>query len=517
MYLIQSVTRKFVRDRIYFVIALIAYVSVLAWVWPSAIAFRGDDFGYMDELVRVLRDGFGARGDWLEPYNRVLPYVSGIVWGVTGSAYAGTFGLQFAMACGAGVLFVIWAYCARGNTMSGALVALGVLVSPVWLHKATEYTGTSLSVVILLGALIAWDRGTRWLFFVLLFLGILHRQSAVCLLAIPLVSEMGPFRVISRRGGFRARVLLLACVIGVMLVVWLQPDNLARSLSKQGYLHLNAGQFARSIVTGTIFAGSFAAFWSICRGETEIAEWPRRRLVGMLVWLGMGVIVTIYGGGVVRYETTLLALNGDVVLVAAVVLAALSPVALFKVRKEALAFVIAYIALVAIRGTWWDYYLIEPFLVLAWWRKVPEFRSTKVGGAVLGCGLLLIGFMGALVVRQQVKWAWHSSFAYETLVRRGDMSIGAASGAPFGYLGWKLFPLAVSLNDRSGGLSGFLRYVEAGRSSFLLSGIVFYEVVDGGKSLHPTQGLHEVPDWYEPPIFPLDDVEWNELIDQEGK
>jgi hypothetical protein len=177
---------------------------------------------------------------------------------------------------------------------------------------------------------------------------------------------------------------------------------------------------------------------------------------------------------------------------------------------EVVVFLVVYALLVSWRGRWWDYYLLEPMLVLLMTApRVPVARQATAPRAAAWIALALC--LAALPsFKSWLQEAEGKTIAYERALRSGQLRLNELSDAPFGFLGWKLFPLARQRPDAVA-LSDFLRFVEGARARY--AGGAFTVDRDGGrKSIHPTRERWALPGDYVGRSLPLDNDEWRTYL-----
>jgi len=152
-----------------------------------------------------------------------------------------------------------------------------------------------------------------------------------------------------------------------------------------------------------------------------------------------------------------------------------------------LLYLISYAVLVSIRGVWWDYYLLNPFLVLlATPNGRAEARETSwylAGGMVALGAIYAVWFVGYIRTTEQ------KMVSYELLLRSRRIFVDSASKAPFGFLGWKLFNYTTKLDRPHPMLADFLKFVKSGSTDWLEGVLVVREVVSELQPLRVRQKL----------------------------
>lgn len=484
------------------------FAGVLFWLWPTRVIVRSDDFGYIDSVVRKIQQGGWAQSDWLEPLNLVLPALSAALWRLGGSFYGATLGLAAAIALVNFWLLGRWLQPLFPAGRAGWLAWLGIALCPVLLNKTVEFTGVPLGLAFFLAALLAWRRRTPGLFFICVLLGAANRQSAACLLVLPAAEQLGVWRSGGRldwrwvAGG----LISAAVVAGLLLQV---PVTFARELAVQHRAERSVLQFGGQLLLGCGLMGGIAAVFAGLRGESaRTTGWTRSAVGSALVWLGLGGALSLAGLADLACETPWLGRFGPVVVLAAFVAAAAYPEALRRVTPGALATVAIYGLLVAWRGVWWDYYLIEPALLLACAHVSPGSPTSPRLSLVVSCTLLAGSLLWLYPLGRQLRWAEPRVVAYEQAVRTGRIGITEASEAPFGFLGWKVFPALQQRAVAGRYLSDFSKFIESGRSFYAQGTIIPVPAEPVRRSLHGSGELWPLPADYRPRPFPLNDAEW---------
>jgi hypothetical protein len=477
---------------------------------------RSDDFGYYESVVETLRRGAPASSEWLEPFNLVLPAVSAMCWQATGSFYMATLGLTAALAVLNVALLRAWLRPALNGGIGGELAFLALALAPIWLNKSVEFTGVPLGVALTLGVVLAW-RARRWaIFFTLLGLAVLNRQSAVCLLLLP---GMALFE--ARRRDERAPWVVFGCAAITALaavLVFLVPPTFARAIAAERG-GSDAGTLLAQGLLGLGLCGGMAATAALLCGRA--ASLPRAtRAVAALGWLAGGAVVLAVFGVELKCEAPQMQRFAPLFVLTAFILAACVPDALLRIPRGALVAVVVFVALVSWRGVWWDYYLLEPAVLLAWPDdgesngsiRPPSYEARLISTALTAL-LSLWAVFGVWALNRQLRWAEGACVAYEVAERTGAVAVTQASHAPFGYLGWKLFPaLLVRPHGVDTRLTDFLKFVQADRTIYRQGRIEMLPPSEPARSLHPSRVRWDVPAEHRARPLPLRDAEWAELI-----
>lgn len=489
-------------------------VAIGAWLvflLPERVIARGDDFGYIEAVVNSIRARAIVPSDWLEPLNVLLPVIGSAVWSVTENFWAATFGVTVVCAVVNVLLLRTWLVPVG---WLDELMVLSVTVTPVWLNKSAEFTGVPLGMALTLASLLAWRAGAQKLFFSLCILACINRQSSVCLLMIPII---GVVRSWVDRREWQWRLLAGVLAVGVTLVAtlcWL-PRTFAQQLAAANW-PAAPGTFAANVALGLVVCAGLRAGW-FAIGGYSVAGAFRDNLRAPwvpLVVTALGAIVVLGGAAELRCETPGAESMGTLLVVIATFAGAWCGRWRDLPSLEMLAAVLAYVALVAWRGQWWDYYFLEPLLLLG----VPARPAGEslIARGVLVALVLVAGCAYAARLGSYVRSCESKIVAYETAIRAGELRITEASDAPFGYLGWKLFGDVAPSHAGARTLSDFLKYVEGGRARWT-DGALSVSREGGRRSLHPSGERWPLNPARADRRFPLNNREWVEaLTAQEG-
>ena len=377
------------------------------------------------------------------------------------------------------------------NGVTAPWVAFVVVICPVWLNKAIEFTGVALGITLFLAALVAWCRGWRLTFFALVAIGVMNRQSMVCLLAFPFV-ELIRHWMKSRRPDWTPVIGGLGIVVLFAAFVFIYPSTYARTgVSNDLASSMSWSSLIKNLGLGWIILNGLQSFWGCLRGESLRGNFHANlsRPVLPLIKLILAVAVLVFGGAVIRVET-----SGEerFWLLFAVVMAFFG--AWFGSRKnkltpEASLGALIYVILVSMRGQWWDYYFLEPaLLVIATLGSVCITGATDWFRPAVVFSILAVSIFYTPAFSRYLHAQESKLVVYERALRAGDLRVTELSEAPFGYLDWKLFDHAKVQGDVGLRLSYFLKYVEGGRSGWM-NGRLYVFSNSTGRSIHPTGEL----------------------------
>lgn len=490
------------------IVALTIWLGVLAWLAPARLILRGDDFGYVESVADTIRAHHWVPSDWLEPINLPLTALSAACFALTGNFYVSTFGLILLLAVVNFILLGRYLEPALPSVQRRWLVVLGIVLSPVWLHKTLEFTGVPLAFTCTLLAWLSWRRGWWVGFFACVVVAALNRQSALCLLAWPLVA------LVRQRstGGSQTRVWLAGIVftVGVVFAVLLAgPSTWARELNGSRLLTaFSPGAFFRQVALAVVVLVGCQAAWGVLCGEAIGSVWRAnlKRPFLPLLCMSVGAWLVIGQGAGVLWETPGLDRLSLFIFAGATLAGAWLNRWTKWPATETLVFLAGYVLLVSLRGRWWDYYFIEPALALIWGTPpVGQPRSSWPAA-----GFLALGLAGAILFKQHLRDMTERTVAYELALRAGEVRVTELSDAPFGLLGWKLLPAARTRPDAAA-LIDFLKFVEGARARFR-NGSFTVDREGGRKSLHPSRERWILPPDFSARPLPLDNAEWRNYL-----
>jgi hypothetical protein len=551
---------------------------------PGLLA--SDDFGYLRSVLGTLAAHRPYAYAWLEPYAATYSGACALLYGLTGSLLAAAWGFQ-AFCALAFYPLLARLLAARLRPGHAALLSLAIAACPLWFAKAADFQAAFCTLDLVLLALLAFE-ARRWgWFFLAAFLAFANRQNQICLLILPWAQAL--------RGGIQGEwvswklprvysgtslkpaplktvtLWTLAWAAAALLLVLSMNRTYASAhaayrseafpeLAKHAALAFAAGGF---MVLGWLSLGSLLAGrpgvwrsrWAGAAGVEKVATVGARFGAGfrarwpyLAATAGLLALIPAWGPSLLRTDTPLFGLLGwrQVNRLLPWALLALLPaldLTLLR-RKPYPALLMGYVAIASVRGIWWDYYFLEIALIAILMAVEQSQASALPRPALAALALCLVFDMGYgfLYKIQSDKQALSVS-VLERLQREGKVPTEAMSGAPFGFLGWKLFDYYIAHDGRMGGnpedFLGYVRrdrvLVETGlpwRSGFkaaLPAGAdslaggecrigfakVRYRVADvhGSRAEEPAQGpALRLDPRFRPPPYPLDDAEWRALI-----
>jgi hypothetical protein len=525
-----------------------------AWILfglPRGFGLRSDDFGYVRSILLSLEQGGIRTYDWLAPFNAVMTGLCALLWRITGN-----FPVAVALYSGGAALLAFLLLfrllAARTTPARAAFLSLAFALSPTFFNKAADFHGCMLTFALFLLALSAHESRRPGLFLAAAFLAFANRQSGIVLVLLPLVQAVEDIR---RGRVIRARLpaylaLFTVCAWGLRLYM-------NRTYAQSPEAVFAAGDWPDRIrLSGIAFlagAGFFFAFLSVFGlAGRSLADSFRENLARpFLPAFGSVVLVAasfFWPPDLFRTDFPLFgAVGWGTINKALPYLCAASLWALDRRLLRPSAYLIlgfAYAALTALRGIWWDYYLLE-MAALALLMAASRTGNRPMGAAALALVSLCIaaGLAYGYMLKVQADRQVLAAGLFERMERDGEIRVDEMTNAPFGFLGWKLFDHYLADEGRgAASLHEFQRYVRGGRvmiethapwraayrrplppSAVLLDSgrarigyvTVEYRVADmhgpdtAVSALGPLLPLD--PGRYLPRPFPLDGREWNDL------
>jgi hypothetical protein len=438
---------------------------------PSAVIPFNDDFGYYRSVLETAARGRPWTDDWLEPWSAFPSVLSAVLFKATGSFRLATQGvLLIAYAAAIYLLFQVLLEAGARSSRAGIFaVALGT--TPTLLWKAVEFTGVAVTLPLLLGAILS-ARKQRWLLFALFWcLAISTRQSAIAwgLLALPLGGREGPHQkrqVVSFAAVAAAGLLTYsACSYGMnkthaQLVM---TGNMWHTLSFRAW----AQQTLLSLGVVAVVSG-LASYCHACpRSSREPRHW--------LVPLSAGSLALLPLSWISLEHPTLQSDLAQWYLRAAVLVGA---AAWFwndiKIRPAFALAAGAAAALASLRGALYDYYLLDAGLMAcaavfsapsSSFSKPPEVRWVQGRRWIFAGGAATALCVHAVFVTR-MKESLDTDAALvrllETGLREHRVRPDQLSPAPFGFVGWHLYPHYIAHEGQEGGyIANFTDYVRA--------------------------------------------------------
>lgn len=423
---------------------------------------RLDDFGYLQSVAETLVRHRPFTHDSLEPYGATMSVLGALIYAVTGDFPFATWGLQ-ALFAGANFFLLYALIRPRLGPRGASLSALLLATQPIYWYKCAEYTGNVFTMAFVLAALLAYRRGRWGWFFPLVFLAFANRQNSVAMLALPAFQlafdRTMPASVKARLWiGVAAFVAAGLGLHAIMNHTVAQAQNIYAVLDARKCLLI-----VRAGFIGLCLGLAWLSCLGLLLGKNALANlranlsrpWlPLAATCGFLALLLPSSLPHLRSHPYVEFCAPLL-LDLDARIHLQWFLAALVPGLLWALDwraasrpTPAMALFLGYVAVSGLRAFWYDFYLID--LALA-----ALFLLLEDGGALRPVRIapLLAGF----ILLAHIAWGYGfkiladkemlSLRSYEGMERDRGLPVDRMTGAPWGYLGWKLYDHLVSHSD----------------------------------------------------------------------
>lgn len=521
---------------------------------PKGVIAFNDDFAYLRSVLETVQRGRVWTDDFLEPWSMSLSALSAGLFSLTGSFTLATLGLQLflplvSFAC------LAWSIGNPGRvSVRALLLATAVLTFPTLLWKQAEYTAMILYIPCLIVALGASLRGRWGLFLAAYAVAVASRQSAVLWLVLPAAVAL---EAAFRRHAWRHALGLLGGVgLGVgwffALSRWANVTHAQRLITQHAFESLQWPDVGRkAVLVGWLLAialGGLSGLLSCGHDRRPVSR--RWRAIGA----GIGILLLATIPAVSRavplacehpvfdnawaltYFRLLVGLGGLGWIIAPPVL----PVAY-------LAGVFCSGLLVCLRAEVWDYYLYDAVMIglfglLASVGSAVEAPRRRLG-SILACvaltAIVATQVTAAFPLKRSLDERAGACRVLERALRAGWMQPTDLSHAPFGFVGWNLFPYYVAHEGaRSDNLAGFGVYVARHAVEVRVEALpshrapadlteggakAFAEILPHGWGRRELFWLERRSDRepppvavqtseYRRPVFPLNDAEWKALL-----
>jgi hypothetical protein len=415
----------------------------------QVVAMKSDDFGYILSITDSIARHRPVTNGWLAPLGVSNTVASIIIYFLTGSFYAATYG---ALLIYAG-LFCVLLYCnlrPQLPPVRAAAIVLAVAICPVVFYKLSDFTSSAQGWVLFLAALLAFRNAKATLFAFLVVAAFANRQNYMGLFAMPIWAfAMAYYR--HRKIEARDVAIVLAGMAACLLVLRLVPANFFRGRLMSSFVTLEPGAILTHAATYLLCFLCFHTAGTLVRGGLKALSLPPRRWPFAALCATALFLIARYVGAfdVIRLEAEpfkdmrpLLSVILALIFSAGAVFAPIQ-----RLVKDPMFWGFAGLyAASAINPTLWDYYMVEAVLfgLVMGSREAPATPVTSQGMPWLivpyAAGCLLWIFSFARDVSQNER----QIIAYETLLRSGAIQLNEISRDSFGYCQYKLYDFAAS-------------------------------------------------------------------------
>jgi hypothetical protein len=501
-----------IADRTWLMWGLVAFGCFLVVIWPKwNCPHNGDEFGYYENLALTLREGRWVSSQWLEPLNCPLVFGGLSIYTLTESFYLATLGLTFVLAL-ANYLLLDRLLMRQfvGAPIRTAMVWL-ISISPLLLNKTIEYTGFVFNITAILAALLAWQRSRLWMFYSMVFIGFLSRQSTLLLLAIPVIDAVRERK--AKLGHVGGVIITSLLAVGVLRIM---PKTLAWEIATTKMsTQVSLASVVPSALGGLISVVSLWALWHFFANRCTAARLSENLRTPLLPAF-FSVVLVFLG----YFQLFFIDIGTPALQPIAGFFPYLMVPLLWLVDRKALpalpawGFVGSYCLIVAVRGKWWDQYLVDPLLILVAFTTasgtVVQPGRQWIGRSMLASAFVLFSLY-AVVLKRGRENIQARVVRFEHELRNGTREIPFLHGSSFGFKGWKLFPAVRP--DPNGKLIDFLHFVPVTNMPVAPLGCNDPRAIgDSYRSEFPTGERWNLPTGYKGRPLPLSDAEWREFI-----
>jgi hypothetical protein len=540
------------------------YGAIIAALMPDMIIARSDDFGYLESTIRTFQTHWPETGNWLTAANTLFATLTALAYWATGNFYLSTYGVLAALALGAfGLLNLVLKQWAPLAPPARHLIAFTVVTSPVYLNKSVDFVSALPAWFFFLLALVCYARKAYFGFFLSAIAGSMIRQNAVALLVLPAADLFWAYHEDRRRA---AELLwrLVPGIAGVAAITLLsrmggEANYAQEKITSRVLEAFSAKPFIKNLTIGLVVAlSSFVFFRALLDAAPRRSSLRERLAADRTAFVALGVLggiwLVLFARRAINFEifshVPRLELAGSGGMLALLALAAIA-VGLRRGisvpwRRPLFPTQLAFIALPALLGIWWDYYFFEIVLLSLLLACESLYKnqsrsdpakltrgSVAVFGAILMCNAAF-GFN----LKFQLERDAATITVLEAMVRNHEIAPEELKDVPFGYKAWKLFEPWVAKNrarefppgdaltpahqfimDLDGAnvdvhWSSSHREVEPDGCSVLRSGeavlvgLTYYYTVNRCGPLSPQIGILNTNER----VFPLNNHEWDAYI-----
>ncbi|PTX97705.1 hypothetical protein [Opitutus sp. ER46] len=525
---------------------------------PQGVVALNDDFAYLRSIVETLQRGRIWTDEFLEPWALSLTGAAAALYRLTGSFTFAVQGLQVAAAVASGFFAARFVQHATRSTPLAVGIALAILTFPTALWKQAEFTAMVIYLPALL-ATIAYAARRAWLgFFIAFAVALGSRQSAIVWLVFPMLEVAG--RAVGRKGrpGFASALVVLA--LGAAW--WWGVTRYAHVTTAQRAI---TDHILGAVTLSLLVSHLLTAFWvmGVGTGIAGLVLWlagqrltrQRTRLergAGVIVGLILlGTLPLVGNASGLSFEHPLFDHGGATPFLRALVaLGALGwAVAAPRLEFRFAGAALAAAGLASVKAQLWDYYLIDAVLFAVAGVVAHSGLHDRANATPRWARAAALATLGALVIsavvvtsktKQAIDERAAAGVVLERALRAGWMRPDELSHAPFGFVGWHLYPYYARHEGKgSGDLAGFGAYIRGSSVDFRIDEVPRHastadyppDVAHPFSEVHPAGWFRTARFYlvrrddprpaavainraeYVPQPFPLNDAEWRLLID----
>ena len=469
-------------------LASVGFAALQLALLPRGVIVYNDDFGYLRSILETAARNRPWTDDWLEPWAASLSILSAGVWRLTGSFRAAVHGVQ-ALVLSLGFLAASATFVKRGfSSLAAILVSILLFTMPTILWKNLEFTGFFLNVSCLFGAVFFIER-RRWGWFAAAAcVALANRQSAAMWLVLSGWVLVETLWQRTARRNLRSIAEPAAAILAGCGCYALCSMTMNRTHAQEVMTAANMGSIQASTMMQGIMAAGIVAFAAV--GLGNLGAW----LVGnrrshwksgwRFLWIFAALLATYglyhYGRSLeVSFEHGLylspIGQRYGKILFALV--AAGWAVVRPKLNRTLLAGSLGCGLILCLRNPVWEYYLVDTALLaflasFQWqpqeWALEPNNRGTArlKPVASLLCAAVLLWFHAEFARECKHGIDTHHAVVAlsEKALRANLIAPDEISFAPFGFVGWHLYPYFIR-HEGAGNvyIADFIGYLKSER------------------------------------------------------
>ena len=436
------------------------YLGCYAFLTAKGVYLHGDDFAYVESVAESLARGRLFTHEFLGPYNAFFTATGVGAYLLTGNFYLSTYGV-LALFAGTNFVLIYFMFRSRLAPWPSAGLTMVVATFPFYLHKSLDYHGCLPTLTCVLVSLLAFASGRHKILYLAIFLAVSTRQNSLFLFLLPIYA-MAQFYRKERKIPWKLGMYMVIC-LAALLLLWLNlnttwfnhnlhplPENLDR-------LALIIGQFCIGIFLGIFFL----VISSLAVGGTSpldvLGANFHRFVLPLFLSLVFGLVLFSSPTALVWFQTPLIgSLDHKGYLQIALKIVVFISFWFLDRRLLKLNIYLflglAYVGISCLRGFFWDYYFAELAFIALWVAllSLPETTRDNQTGRLLPrflLGAVLLGNLGyAYLYKVLADKAVLANIVFEQLERQNQISPERMTGATWGFLGFKVFPLVFQDN-----------------------------------------------------------------------
>ncbi len=432
-----------------FLITVVIYTVIYFVLLPAMNVAGEDDFGYYENIIKLLQHKRLVTSDWLAPFSLILTLTSTSTYLVTHNFYLSTYGVMFL--CSIANLILIYLLLRKriGSAWS-SLVSFLIVTFPTYLGPSVTYTSHVPTVTLFLLAITMYEKGRILLFFLFSTLAVANRQNMIVLMILPLWS-IGRTLLELRKIQWRWLAPMLGSgLITAALILLFEPSYARANTTDKLLENLDPVLSLQMALTGLLLSISFITYirWLLgAKIVDTIRKNLRRPFLPTLVSVLVGVLFFVSQRTHVPlvYWDIDLFLQGSHITCITFTIFAVSAW-LFDYNLVGLSpytsLLVGFIFLASLWGVLRATYAFDFFfasLLIAVKTGDAKADHTGVSSKVTVAILISINILMAyniMVISDQKEL---NDRVNEDLLRTKRIAINQISSANFGFAGWKLF------------------------------------------------------------------------------